>query len=290
MKNSRTLLDEVVAKIEVRESRGEIQSIACLLLGHLLDVSKTEILSGKPVQWTVELQTRIHRLIERINEGEPAQYVVGEEFFFGRRFEVTPAVLIPRPETEELVREILFHVRSIRRNKTHGLRLLDIGTGSGCIAITLYHEVQRSEVYATDISRDALQIAAANAKSLRAEIQLHRHDIIAEELGWNDLDVIASNPPYISMKEKPAMNKNVLDHEPQIALFVSDEDPLVFYRAIIEKARTALKPDGLLAVEINERFGREISALFSEKGFKEVTIIRDVNDKDRIVRGFFSPS
>jgi release factor glutamine methyltransferase len=191
---------------------------------------------------------------------------------------VNSAVLIPRPETEELISEL----KSILR---YSASILDIGTGSGCISITLALELRGSKVFATDVSDQALSLSKENNTRLGATVQFLKHDILHEEIPFSGLDVIVSNPPYIVFSEKEQMQPNVVNFEPHLALFVPENDPLIFYKKIASKAYAALKAGGLLCVEINERFGGEVAKLFLDSGFEEIKIIRDLSGKERIVRG-----
>lgn len=284
MKNSKALFQEVLSAITLKEKREEIQAITFILLESICDITRIEIMSGKIIPYTDETARTLRKFIERINEGEPVQYVVGEEYFFGRKFQVNPCVLIPRPETEELVRVVLSWAAH-RKKFTDTLRVLDIGTGSGCIPVTLFHEIGNVQVYATDISNAALSVALKNADVLQANITFIEHNILKENLPVTDLDIIVSNPPYVTERERARMKSNVLNFEPHLALFVSDDDPLLFYREIAVRAMQALKISGLIAVEINENFGKDVSELFHEAGFKDVEILTDIADKPRIVRG-----
>jgi release factor glutamine methyltransferase len=288
MKNSKELLQEVLAGIRLHGSRDESRSMAFILLESLLGLSKTDIMSGKAVHYPEETARTLQDAMKRVNRGEPVQYIVGEEYFFGRRFHVNPSVLIPRPETEDLIRRIVKYDEDLTASGSRPslLKILDIGTGSGCIPVTLYHEIANADIFATDISSRALAVARDNAARLKARITFLKHDILNEKIPVNDLDAIVSNPPYVTEGEKNAMNANVVDHEPHLALFVSDRDPLLFYRHIVRKANASLKAGGLLAVEINERFGEAVSGLFREEGFTEVEIIKDLAGKHRIVSGY----
>jgi release factor glutamine methyltransferase len=186
-------------------------------------------------------------------------------------------VLIPRPETEFLVEEVLKST-----SNTPG-KILDIGTGSGCIAITLAKNLPQKTVIAFDISDDALQVASKNAKQLGANVTFHHVDILTSEIDFQELEFIVSNPPYVAASEKHAMNRNVLDHEPHLALFVPDSDPLIFYKVIAQKGLSALKSGGRIVVEINERFGKEVCDIFVQTGFTNARVIKDLQNKDRIV-------
>jgi release factor glutamine methyltransferase len=239
----------------------------------------------------------------RMAGGEPLQYVLGKAWFYGRQFHVTSDVLIPRPETEVLCDRILKYVsekRGIQASMPYPSKILDMCTGSGCIAWTLALEMPGSKVTAVDISEGALRVAstqdfseeASRAKALsprfiKADVLETPESIpelfeavLSEDLKY---DIIASNPPYVMAKEKSLMRSNVLDHEPHLALFVSDDDPLVFYRAVAAWARKLLKKDGYGIVEINEALGEETADVFRQAGFQSVNVIKDLSDRDRFV-------
>ncbi|MEX1239408.1 MAG: peptide chain release factor N(5)-glutamine methyltransferase [Cyclobacteriaceae bacterium] len=291
MKNSRTVFQQVVDDIHLGESPEEIRDMAFVLLESTFGVSKTDIMAGKIVAFPQETALALKKAVDRINKGEPVQYVVGEEYFYGRKFHVNPSVLIPRPETEELVRAVMGYHNAllIARNKPQALRILDIGTGSGCIPITLSLEIAEAELYATDVSTAALSVAVGNAETYGAKITFIEHNILKEKIPLSNMDVIVSNPPYVTEKEKGEMKPNVLDHEPHQALFVSDVDPLIFYKAISERSKGALNPNGLLVVEINEKFGKDVSEIFQLNGFRDVEIVKDVAGKERIVKALNRP-
>lgn len=225
--------------------------------------------------------------------GEPLQYVTGQAFFYGRSFHVTSDTLIPRPETELLCR---MAVDSMRAAGKQSPRILDMCTGSGCIAWTLALELPRSSVVAVDLSEGALAVASsqsfAEEKALTgaSSPQFFKADVLrsVEESGLESLsarfDLILSNPPYVMDSEKSLMRSNVLDHEPHMALFVSDSDPLVFYRAVASWAQQLLSPDGVGIVEINEALGNETADVFRQAGFSRVSVEKDLYDKDRFVR------
>ena len=282
MKNSKTLFQDFVNSISIDESRDEIESIAYLVFDKLFHVSKTEILTEKSI--TESSFENLENIIARINQHEPVQYILGNANFYGRTFTVTPDVLIPRPETEELVQTVIHFVRKRNILKT---RILDIGTGSGCIAITLALELPRAEIFAVDVSEQALAIASVDAKDLNANVRMLHHDILRNEIPFS-VDIIVSNPPYISLDERFTMPKNVTAFEPELALFVDENDPLLFYRTILARGKQSLTPNGLIAFEIHERFGNEVRQLFEEYSFQNVEVIQDIFGKDRIVKGMLS--
>ena len=215
---------------------------------------------------------RVAEIIARLQRHEPLQYILGTARFHGHRFKVTPAVLIPRPETEQLVDLI------IEENPGSDLRVLDMGTGSGCIAISLARALKFARVDALDVSRDALAVARGNAASLKVKVRFFESDILAPQPAAT-YDIIVSNPPYITWSERELMERNVKDYEP--ALFVPDNDPLLFYKAIASYANRSLEKGGRLYLEINQRFGAEVKRLLEDCGFDEVRIIVDSFGKDR---------
>ncbi|MBR5685388.1 MAG: peptide chain release factor N(5)-glutamine methyltransferase [Muribaculaceae bacterium] len=220
----------------------------------------------------------VAEIIARLQRHEPLQYIVGNARFHGHRFKVTPAVLIPRPETEQLVDMI------VDENPGSDLRVLDMGTGSGCIAISLARALKFAQVDALDVSRDALEVARENAAALKVKVRFFESDMLTPQPPAR-YDIIVSNPPYICWGEREAMDRNVLDYEPGQALFVPDNDPLLFYKAIVPYAAQSLERGGHLYLEINQRFGNEIKRLLEECGFGEVRIIEDSYGKVRFATG-----
>ena len=219
-------------------------------------------------------QQRVNDVISRLHRHEPLQYIVGSARFHGHKFKVTPAVLIPRPETEQLVDLI------VDENPASDLRVLDIGTGSGCIAISLARALKFAQIDALDVSRDALAVARDNAAALKAKVRFFESDILLPQPAAT-YDIIVSNPPYICWSEREAMERNVKDYEPGQALFVPDNDPLLFYKSIAPYAMQSLDKGGRLYLEINQRFGREVKQLLEDNGFDEVRIIEDSYGKVR---------
>ena len=211
---------------------------------------------------------RISEIISRLRRHEPLQYIVGHARFHGHQFKVTPAVLIPRPETEQLVDLI------VDENPASDLRVLDMGTGSGCIAISLARALKFAQVDALDISRDALAVARENAAALKVKVRFFESDMLSPQPPGR-YDIIVSNPPYICWSEREAMDPNVKDYEPGQALFVPDNDPLLFYKAIVPYAAQSLERGGHLYLEINQRFGVEVKRLLEDNGFDEERIIED---------------
>jgi release factor glutamine methyltransferase len=280
MTNSKTLLHDFVRRITLRDDPDEIRGIAYQVFEHLFHLSRTEMVMGKEIIPTAAEVDRLAEIATRINRHEPVQYVLGEAYFFGRKFAVNNAVLIPRPETEELVQAVMHRPLP---GEPGSLSILDIGTGSGCIATTLALELRPAKVYATDISPGALQVAAQNANTLQAPVSFLPHNILTEPLPFTHLSAVVSNPPYITPREQTAMQANVLDYEPHLALFVPDDNPLLFYHAIAARAFPALISKGLLAVEINEQYAADVEEAFRTAGFSNTKTVRDIPGKDRIV-------
>lgn len=275
--NTRKLLEETIRQINLPETAVEIRETALVLLENFTGLNRAEILAGKEINLNPGLHEKIVEGICRINRHEPVQYITGKAWFYGRKFRVTPDVLIPRPETEELVDV----VRSIFPASAP-LRMLDVGTGSGCIAITLKLEFPQSRVYAIDVSHAALTIARMNAENLPAPVDFMLCDFLQSGPDVSELDLIVSNPPYIAGYEKDLLKQNVVNYEPHLALFVPDDNPLVFYDALARKGKQLLKKNGYIVAEINERLGRAVTAVFDSSGYA-TRLFKDMSGKDRVV-------
>ena len=258
-------------------SAGEISALTRIIATELLGVSQMAFYLKDDIILTAEQQTLLDDAIERLQKHEPIQYILGYSDFCGLRFKVTPATLIPRPETSELV-------EWIASEATGSESILDIGTGSGCIAVSLAHKLPQSEITAWDISTDALAVAAENSKANGCVVTFEQVDILAYEPTGELLDIIVSNPPYIKEVEKEQMEANVLDWEPHTALFVPDSDPLLFYRTIAEKGLTLLKPGGHLYFEINRAHGKETMDMLAALGYTNIELRKDFAENDRMIR------
>jgi release factor glutamine methyltransferase len=276
------LIKEGINTISSLYPEGEAREMVLAYLEHRIGTTRHTHILNPDYEISDDLLPEIRDAYTRMASGEPLQYVIGLAYFYGRGFHVTPDVLIPRPETEILCRTVL---------STDGpKRVLDLCTGSGCIAWTLALEMPGSDVKGVDISDGALGVAsrqdfADEMAHTGAKVpEFLKADVLGEPLcGLGMFDVLVSNPPYVMDKEKALMRPNVLDHEPHLALFVSDDDPLVFYRAVSEWAMALLKPSGYAVVEINEALGEQTADIYRNAGFKDVHIIKDLNDKDRFV-------
>ena len=280
--------NEVVSRMY---PEGEAREMVFAFLEHQLGTKRHTHIIEPEYEVSEEAASAAMAAFDRMAAGEPLQYVTGVADFYGRIFRVTPDVLIPRPETEILCRN------AILPHSWQDVHVLDLCTGSGCIAWTLALEMPGASVTAVDISDAAL--AVASSQDFAEEISrtgalapsFIRADVLAGPSALPDngkgtlprYDILVSNPPYVMDKEKALMRPNVLDHEPHLALFVSDNDPLVFYRAIADWAQRLLKPDGFGIVEINEALGPQTASLFSEAGFRDVSILTDLSDRDRFV-------
>lgn len=256
-------------------SPGEARALLRLVMEMRFGLSHTDLLLGKDKELSAEHQAELEIIIERLLRKEPMQYVLGTSEFCGHTFHVEPGVLIPRPETEEMVRSI------ISLSRKPGDRLLDIGTGSGCIAVSLALAGYR--VTAFDISPLALRIAQANAERLGAEVEFVCEDILHPRYDCGLFDIIVSNPPYVLQSEAKEMEENVLNYEPHLALFVPDDDPLLFYRAIAAYAAGHLKPDGIVALECNRAYARQVAELLSGQGFSDARVHLDQFGNQRFV-------
>lgn len=264
----------------------EANALIMILLEHYFNIDRMKIALEPDLRLSESELLTLHFAVKELLKNKPVQYIIGETEFCGMRFFVNENVLIPRPETEEIVNMIVSC-----RDKTclvpTGYNVLDIGTGSGCIAISLAKLLKDSDVTAVDISEKALEVARKNAEANEVNVTFIKDDILNpqnRDLLNGQFDIIVSNPPYVCESEKSEMRANVLDYEPSTALFVSDNDPLVFYRKILEFAQKALKPNGQIWFEINEKFGKETAELCHSEGFKNVEIIRDFRERERILR------
>lgn len=342
-------------RLTVIYNEREAQAIVRTVLDALFGMSLTDICLGKVTQLSADDTTRLEKIMQRLEKSEPVQYVLGAEWFAGRLFDVAPGVLIPRPETEDLVKWACDEAKekekednskeergkeekevskkeetpkkeeqplsSPLKEEKEGLRkgedaskkeeqllssllksnkevskkgeevphpsILDIGTGSGCIAITVALALPQARVTAWDISTDALAIAAGNAHRLGASVRFEHQDALSAPDDKERWDVIVSNPPYICDRERADMSDNVLSYEPELALFVPDNDPLLFYRAIAHYASKALKPGGRLLFETNTAYAHEVAQTMADEGFTAIEVRNDCFGKPRMVKGAF---
>ncbi|WP_432411462.1 peptide chain release factor N(5)-glutamine methyltransferase [Rasiella sp. SM2506] len=269
----------------------EIQSFFNWLAEHYLGYSRFEVSIKGEEEISEVVEAKFSEALQRLQNHEPIQYILGETEFYGLPFKVTPDTLIPRPETEELVEWIVLDSQEIQETplKPHASHLtpdtfLDVGTGTGCIAISLAKHIKEAKVSAIDISAAALKIASENATMNEVTVNFIHADILKTTTLSQHYDVMVSNPPYVRALEKEHMQPNVLQHEPEAALFVSNEDPLLFYRTIATLAKTHLTPNGALYFEINEYLSEEMQIMLSDEGFDEIELKKDVFGKYRMLK------
>jgi release factor glutamine methyltransferase len=280
-----TLSYQLIKKIRTQllaQFPEEADMLSFIIVEHFSGYTKTEILVDKPFTTGPQIENQIQAIITQLLQNEPIQYILGKAYFYDRSFEVNPATLIPRQETEELVHLVLSELRNLKN-----LSILDIGTGTGCIPITLALESTSHTFEGVDISKKAIETAQSNAIKLEANVNFNILDILEQKLSQS-YDVIISNPPYVLDSEKVLMKENVLAYEPHYALFVLDENPLLFYKRITEIASNSLKPHGKLYFEINKQFGNQIVELLKSHSFQNVNLHQDLNGKDRFVSGALS--
>lgn len=264
----------------------EAKSLSWLSVSFVCKLERAKYLSIKQEEIPSDDAEQLFKILEQLIQGRPLQYILGETEFYDLTFKVNSDVLIPRPETEELVDWALITIRAIN-GETEVLKILDIGTGSACIPVSIKKYIPLADITAIDISESALNTAKQNADINQTEINFIHDDILNPsnlELINTKYDLILSNPPYVTDSEKEQMLDNVLKHEPHTALFVPDIDPLLFYHAIADFALNHLKKNGFMFLEINEKFGQETINLLNEKGFKEVELRQDMSGKDRMIR------
>ncbi|MDO9154117.1 MAG: peptide chain release factor N(5)-glutamine methyltransferase [Paludibacter sp.] len=260
-------------------TENEIRSFYLLMSENITGLSRTELRLNKNTIFSNEQRNKLYTFIEKLKNFEPIQYILGETEFCGLKFNVDTTVLIPRPETEELV-------EWIKRDQmtTANLRILDIGTGSGCIAISIKYLLQNAEVSAFDISEEALETARKNAAQNKQNVIFEQIDILNSNEFYEKWDIIVSNPPYVPLSEKTEIQPNVLNYEPHVALFVPTDNSLIFYRKIADFALDHLQPEGKLYFEIHRDAGQNCIKMLIESGFKNVELRKDVSGNDRMIR------
>jgi release factor glutamine methyltransferase len=258
----------------------EAESFFYLILEHRHQMKRVDLALHPEIEFS-EIQLQDYNdILKKLEQQIPIQYILGTTSFYGLEFEVNENVLIPRPETEELVSWILSN-----HDPSSHLQILDIGTGSGCIAIALAKNLPNAQVFAIDVSKKALATARNNAKSNEVNVNFIQRDILNTQILEQQFDIIVSNPPYVRNLEKAEIKQNVLEHEPHLALFVEDQDALIFYRKIADLAHHYLKPDGQLYFEINQYLGKEMLDLLQEKRFNAVELRKDIYENDRMIFG-----
>ena len=273
---SKDLFQQILSSLSDVYDERESMAIAKNYLADRLHIDRMKLSLNTEIAFDESLLR--HDLRQLVN-AHPYQHVVGFTIFYGRKFLTNKHALIPRPETEELSDWI------VKDNEMSAPMILDIGTGTGCIPISLKGEIPEASCTGVDVSEEALKVAKNNASKNEMVVDFSFLDILKEDLSEKEFDIIVSNPPYIPNADRALMHKNVLDYEPDIALFVDDRTPLVFYQAIAEKAIISLKKGGKLYFEIHENFGAEVCQLLSALGYSDIELRKDLQGKDRMVRG-----
>ena len=275
----------ILRQVRTIYDEGEARQITDWVIEYLTGSKKAERMLYKNTAITNDEEILVQQYVERLMLYEPVQYVLNEAWFFGLRFYVDKNVLIPRPETEELVEWVITNCKL----PVSDIKIVDIGSGSGCISIALKKRIRKAEIWSCDISNDALEVAKKNATTLGFPINFMQLDFLDRQT-WVHLpsfDIIVSNPPYVPEKDKEQMQANVLKYEPAIALFVTDNDPLVFYKSIAEFGKTHLNKHGNIYLEIHENLGEAITKLFQENGYS-IELKKDMQGKDRMMKAALS--
>ena len=287
MKTIKDVFDNYRRELKDVYETNETEALTLLVINEICKISKAKIKAFPEIELSTEQAEALNNTVKELKTGRPVQYILGRTEFYGLPFNVNPSVLIPRPETEELVEWVIGSVGSWQLAVGN---MLDIGTGSGCIAISLKKNLPGFKVSAIDISADALQTAASNANLNKVDIEFIEADILnfKSEIGIAKSEIIISNPPYVTPHDKTRMHNNVTDFEPHTALFVPENDPLIFYNAIADFAITHLTQSGLLFFEINESYGKETVELLAHKGFTNIELRKDLSGRDRMISASIS--
>jgi len=284
MQQFEAIKKQFIAQLGALYEPAEAKSIFFMLLEDVFGYNRNTLLSGNPITLNEVQTAQLITIIKRLCSGEPIQQIIGATQFMGISFKVNKDVLIPRPETEELVD---FIIQDLKQSKVPVPSIIDIGTGSGCIPITIKKYVTDATVFAMDISHEALAVAKENATDHQCTIQFMQADILEWDVVFAEnllYDIIVSNPPYITNSEQAFMHPNVLQFEPHLALFVEDQAPLLFYETIASFALVHLAKGGKLYFEINRNFGQEVKNLLQKKGFKDILLKQDMHGADRMIR------
>ena len=277
LKGIRKIFHEELSEIYPRE---EIDSFFYLSIEHYLNLERFILVLQPNIVLTKDEEAPLFQCLARLKMEEPIQYILGETFFLGLRIKVNPSVLIPRPETEELAQWIIHDLQS----ENNSVKIIDVGTGSGCIAVALASHLNSIRVTAVDVSEAALFVAKENAQYHKLDIRFEKADIATWEYLEHKFDLIVSNPPYIRESEKNSIKSNVKDFEPHIALFVPDQDPLYYYRQIIDFGKQNLNNEGLIYFECNQYLAKELIDLLEDENFSEIELRKDLFGNDRLVK------
>ncbi|MBO5933782.1 MAG: peptide chain release factor N(5)-glutamine methyltransferase [Bacteroidaceae bacterium] len=271
------LLTHIYGSLNKRYDSRELDSITATLCLEYLEIPQATYYLKDRIELSSEKTQMLNAALERLSCGEPLQYILGYTPFCGLQFKVNNSVLIPRPETAELVEWVLMSVKD-------NVKVIDIGTGSGCIAITLSHNLKNAVIDACDISDSALRVAVENNSLNATNVNFHQRDILTNKEACTKYDVVVSNPPYITNSEKADMEDTVLDYEPHTALFVADSDPLLFYREIANFGKQNLNKDGMLFFEINPLFAEQTIIMLENAGYQNIELRKDIFGKKRMIK------
>ena len=274
----------IIHQLKTIYEESEAENISDLVIEHLTGTKRTDRIINKEKLISGKQESQLNKYMDRLLQHEPVQYVLNEAWFNGLKFYVDKNVLIPRPETEELVEWII----SDCKFPIETLSVLDIGSGSGCIPLALKKRLGKADVWSCDVSPEALRVANQNATVLGVNVKFIELDFLREEQRENlpSFDIVVSNPPYIPEKDKENMSLNVIDHEPATALFVPDDNALIFYKGIADFGKKHLTKNGIIYMEMNESFGKKISSMFQSEGYKTV-IKNDMQGKERMIKAFY---
>ncbi|MES1217908.1 MAG: peptide chain release factor N(5)-glutamine methyltransferase [Bacteroidota bacterium] len=277
---------KLTENLKVIYSSGEAENISEWTLEHITGLDKKGRINESTLDLTTLQIQELAKATTRLLQHEPVQYVLNESWFCGFKFYVDKNVLIPRPETEELVEWIISNLKFPLQKLT----ILDIGTGSGCIPVSLKRKIRKAELWSCDISNESLKVARRNAETLGAEVNFLLLDFLNanERNKLPEFDIIVSNPPYVPQKDKDQMHSNVLDYEPHTALFVPDNDPLIFYKAIADFGKSHLTASGSIFLEIHEDYGKDVQDVFLSDGYLSAEIKKDMQEKDRMLKVVYS--
>jgi len=272
------------SELDGQYGRDEVSHFFYLFMEEYLNLERFAMVLDPDIIITKDQEQPFFYGLSELKLGRPIQYIFGKTSFMDMEFDVNEHVLIPRPETEELVQWIISDYKATQDK----VKILDIGTGSGCIAIALAKNLPKTNVQGIDISENALQVAVSNAKKNNSVVSFYREDMRHMKLKETAYTIMVSNPPYVMEKEKAAMQKNVTDYEPKGALYVPDSDPLLFYKHVVEIAKTGLKNGGCLYLEINQDMGEDIKRLLEDANFSQIELRKDIFAKDRLVKGIWN--
>jgi len=281
---NREVIEKIWLQLNGKYPESEIDSFVHILFKHYLNMTSFEIHLLQESDMPNEIEQHILKAIDELAKYRPIQYILGKTEFYELQFELTPDVLIPRPETEELVDWIVCEYENQISNTS--LSIIDIGTGSGCIAVSLKANFPNSDVWAVDVSEPALSVAMRNAAKNNVEINFIQRDVLKDDLtclGCESFDIIVSNPPYVTSSEKSQMQPNVLEYEPHNALFTPDDDPLIFFKRIAAFGIKNLKDSGMIFFEINEAYHKEVADILKQHGLSDISLRKDINGKWRMI-------